>query len=352
MTRILVVEDEFITATDIAHHLGEMGFTVPAIVDNGEDAIVKAGELRPNLILMDITLIGGMTGIEAAAQIRDLYRIPVIILTAHSEQSMMERALYSNPYGYIVKPFDPSNLRASIEMALYKYSMEERLLESEQTIRSFLNAVPDALLLLDGAKRIVALNEPMARALGGDHIGETLGNQGTDDGVRIPPKELERVYITGLPSSCEEEAGGRYYEISLFPMKDEKGQIMRVAIQTHDVTDLKFIEEAMKREGISRIEQNMEQFMILNDQIRNPLQVIRSLLEFGDDTPFRREIEDQVRIINSLVDKLDRGWVESEKVRAFLIRHYRHGLQDAAEGRGEGGGQPSARPDKGQEEAL
>jgi CheY-like chemotaxis protein len=324
MTRILVVEDEFITATDITHTLEDMGFTVPAAVDNGREAVARAGELSPDLVLMDITLIGDMTGIEAAARIRELHRIPIIFLTAHSGHAMVEKSLSSDPFGYIIKPFDPSTLRASIEMALYKHGMEEKIRESERTIRSLLDAVPDALLLVDGERRIVALNEPMARVLGGDRTGEVIGDRGRGTGVRIPLGELEKVSLTGLPSSCEEEVEGRWYEISLFPMKDENGQISRVAIQVHDITDLRFIEEAMKREGISRIERNIEQFMILNDQIRNPLQVIRSCLELGGETPFRGRIEEQVRIIDSLVDRLDRGWIESEKVRTFLMRHYRH----------------------------
>jgi CheY-like chemotaxis protein len=343
MTRILVVEDEFITATDITHTLGEMGFTVPAAVDNGKEAIAKAGELSPDLILMDITLAGEMTGIEAAARIRELHRIPIIFLTAHSGHAMVEKSLSSNPFGYIIKPFDPSALRVSIEMALYKHGMEEKLRESERTIRSLLNAVPDALLLLDGERRVVALNEPMARVLGGDRTGEVIGDQSGGRGIRIPLRELERVSLTGLPTSCEEEAEGRWYEISLFPMKDENGQISRVAVQTHDITDLRFIEEAMKREGISRIERNIEQFMILNDQIRNPLQVIRSCLELGGETPYRGQIEEQVRIIDSLVDRLDRGWVESEKVRSFLMRHYRHATRGRTVGRETGETGPPGR---------
>jgi hypothetical protein len=341
VTRILVVEDEFITATDITHTLGQMGFTVPAVVDNGKEAIAKAGELSPDLILMDITLSGEMTGIEAAGRIRELYHIPILFLTAHSEHTMVEQSLSSNPFGYIIKPFDPSDLRVNIEMALARHGMEEKLRESEQTIRSLLNAVPDALLLLDGEKRVIALNEPMAGILGGNRIGEPVGDQAGGTGVHIPARELELVYRTGLPFSCEEEVKGRWFEISLFPMKDENGQIIRVAIQSHDVTDLKFIEEAMKQEGISRIERNIEQFMILNDRIRNPLQVIRSCLELGGETPFRSRIEEQVGIIDRLVDQLDGGWVESEKVRTFLMRHYRHTTHDGTGGTEGGTEKPS-----------
>lgn len=338
MTSIVVVEDEFITATDIEHQLKDMGYTVPAIVDNGEDAIRKAGELAPDLFLMDITLVGEMTGIEAAGRIRDLYHIPVIFLTAHSEHAMVERALSSNPFGYIVKPFDPPNLRAGIEMALYKHGMEEKLLESERTIRSLLNAVPDALLLLDGNRRVVTLNEPMTRVLGASRIGAPIDEPAGGGDDWIPRNEIATLYETGIPASCETRVRDHWYEISLFPMKDEAGRISRVAIQSHDITDYKRLEEEMKREGVTRIEKNMEQFMILNDRIRNPLQAIRGYLELGGEGPYRARIEEQVEIIDRLVDQLDRGWVESEKVRSFLIRHYRHGLQGREEGIAEGAG--------------
>jgi len=125
--KILVVEDEFITAADIQSYLEEMGYEVPLTVDTGEAAIEKAGEMKPDLILMDITLNGKLTGIEAAEKIRDMYGIPVIYLTAHSELSTFERARSSNPFGFIIKPFDPSNLREIIETALAKNAMLERL---------------------------------------------------------------------------------------------------------------------------------------------------------------------------------------------------------------------------------
>lgn len=83
---------------------------------------------------------------------------------------------------------------------------------------------------------------------------------------------------------------------------------------------------------MARIEKNMEQFMILNDRIRNPLQAIRGYLELAGENPYRHRIEEQVEIIDRLVDQLDQGWVESEKVRLFLLRHYRHGLQGREDG--------------------
>jgi len=325
--RILVVEDEFITAADIQSHLKEMGFEVPITVDNGESAIQNAGELEPDLILMDITLNGQMTGINAADRIKELYGIPVIFLTAHSEQATLDSALSSNPYGYIIKPFEPSGLRASIEMALFKHGMEEKLLESERTILSLLNAIPDALVLIDRDKKIIAINEAMARRLGKsrkDLMGTGIADFILAGKVKVDPGKIEPVFHDHTPVHFEEEHGGRWFRTSMYSIEDPEGCIPCIAIQSHDVTDMKHVEERIKREGLSQIEQNMEQFLILNDQIRNPLQVIGGYADLSDN-PFRDRIGEQIRIINDLVTRLDKGWIESEKVRSFLLRHYRHG---------------------------
>jgi CheY-like chemotaxis protein len=129
---ILVVEDEFITGADLQNNLRNMGYDVPVVVDTGEDAITKAGELHPDLVLMDITLIGEMTGIEAATQIRDRYGILVIILTAHSDDPTFEKALHSEPFGYIIKSIEPLKLRTSIEMALYKHALNLKLKKNKR----------------------------------------------------------------------------------------------------------------------------------------------------------------------------------------------------------------------------
>ena len=89
----------------------------------------------------------------------------------------------------------------------------------------------------------------------------------------------------------------------------------------------------MREKGIQQIEKNNEQFQILNDQIRNPLQVITSIIEF-EDNPNQEKILEQVKIIDSIVTRLDEGWLESEKVRRFLMEHYHHGNRDCQEKKG------------------
>jgi two-component system response regulator LytT len=123
-TNILIVEDESIVAKDIQHSLKKIGYTVVATCSTGEEAIRTTEELKPDLVLMDIMLKGDMSGIEAAAQIREKYNIPVIYLTAYADESTLNKAKVSEPYGYIIKPFKEIDLHTSIEMAIYKHEKE------------------------------------------------------------------------------------------------------------------------------------------------------------------------------------------------------------------------------------
>lgn len=117
---ILVVEDEAITGMDLKESLSGLGYTVCGVVPTGELAVVRAGECRPDLVLMDIALAGQINGIEAAAQIRERFGTPVIFLTAHFEDSTIAEAAATNPVGYLVKPIDEKTLKVTIQMALLR----------------------------------------------------------------------------------------------------------------------------------------------------------------------------------------------------------------------------------------
>jgi CheY-like chemotaxis protein len=120
--RILIVEDEELVALGIQSYLDETGRIESAIRTTGEDAIAAIPEFAPDLVLMDISLSEGMSGIEAAKAITDAFRVPIIYLTAYSDQKTIEDAKVAQPYGYIFKPFDERNLLDTIERALRKAS--------------------------------------------------------------------------------------------------------------------------------------------------------------------------------------------------------------------------------------
>ncbi|MEQ1859164.1 MAG: response regulator [Chthoniobacteraceae bacterium] len=123
-TRILVIEDEAITALDLKRELIALGFDVVGVEDNAHDAVRAAETLRPDLVLMDIQLAGGTDGITAASVIRGNGNIPVVFITAHSDRATLSRALAASPFGYVLKPFQVRELEVGIELALYKHAKE------------------------------------------------------------------------------------------------------------------------------------------------------------------------------------------------------------------------------------
>lgn len=141
--RILIVEDEFIIAEDIQESLVDMGYPVCGMAATGENAIEKAGQLSPDLILMDIFLKGDMDGIQTADRIRPL-NIPVVYLTAYASQDILTRAKITGAFGYLIKPFTDRELRAAIEMAVYKHRMEA---ERDKLIHELEDAMSKVKLL-------------------------------------------------------------------------------------------------------------------------------------------------------------------------------------------------------------
>jgi PAS domain S-box-containing protein len=173
---VLVVEDDKIIARGIAKGLKDLGYTCLGMAATGEEAIRKTIELRPDIILMDIYLGQGMDGIDAAEVIRAQLGSPVVFLTAHSDAATLQRAKLTEPFGYVLKPFEEKDLHAAIEVALYKHGMERRRLENEQWLAATLASIGDAVLATDGHGRVRFMNALAERltgwtqsdALGGD----------------------------------------------------------------------------------------------------------------------------------------------------------------------------------------
>jgi signal transduction histidine kinase len=127
MNKILVVEDESIIALELAEHLTEMGYDVVGRASSGVEAIAKAKELHPDLILMDLVMPGEKSGIDAAEEIKTEMDVPFIFVTAYADEEHVKSAKKVEPFGYIVKPYEDRQLRAAIEIALYKKGMERQL---------------------------------------------------------------------------------------------------------------------------------------------------------------------------------------------------------------------------------
>ncbi|HQK98618.1 MAG TPA: response regulator, partial [Bacteroidia bacterium] len=165
-TRILVVEDESIVAKDIQKTLEKLGYEVPATASSAASAYEKLEQIEPDLVFLDIKLKGEEDGIHIAGHIKEKYNIPVIFLTSYVDQETLDRAKVTEPYGYIVKPFNESDLKTTVEMALFKFSRDREVRASEQRLANALGKVEEAIIVTDTEGRITYLNEKAGNLLG------------------------------------------------------------------------------------------------------------------------------------------------------------------------------------------
>jgi signal transduction histidine kinase/GGDEF domain-containing protein len=176
--QILVVEDESIVAIDIQKTLQNLGYDVPAVVPSGQAAIEKAGKDRPDLVLMDIVLKGQMDGIEAAEQIHSRFNIPVVYLTAYADDKILKRAKITEPFGYIIKPFEDRELKVIIEMALYKAKIENELKASKASFHNIVEKSADGIVIVDSDGIVQFVNHAAELLFGrkaADLVGEMFG---------------------------------------------------------------------------------------------------------------------------------------------------------------------------------
>ncbi len=177
--KILIVEDEAVVAENLEMTITDGGYDVVGRADSADAAVNAASELKPDLILMDIVLMGQKNGIDASYEIKEKLDIPVIFLTAYSDLKLVDRAKSTEPYAYIVKPFQEGQLFASIEMALYKSQIEKRLKESEAKFRDLTELLPQPVFETDEQGNLTFTNRA-----GLDCFGYTPDD--FDGGLTVP----------------------------------------------------------------------------------------------------------------------------------------------------------------------
>ncbi len=166
MPGIVVVEDEYIVALDIRSFLERSGYGVAGVFASGEELLDRLDELAPDLILMDIKIRGRLDGVETARIVQERRRVPVVLLTAYADDETVARAKITQPFGYLLKPFEERELRTAIEIALYRAGMEERLRESEERFRRLFNEGISGNFVADAEGRITEANPAFMRLVG------------------------------------------------------------------------------------------------------------------------------------------------------------------------------------------
>ncbi len=166
VAKVLVVEDDGIIGRHIQKSLERLGYEVVGVLLSGEEAVEKVVALNPDLVLMDISLSGKMDGVQAAEMIHRQVNLPIIFLTAFADPQTLQRAKVTDPFGYLLKPFDEKILRITIEIAIYKHQMERRLVESEEMLRTLIDNQNEGVSIIDPDGTFIFCNPAMDSILG------------------------------------------------------------------------------------------------------------------------------------------------------------------------------------------
>lgn len=334
--KILIVEDEGIEALDMQQRLISLGYAAPDIASSGEEAVKKAEETIPDLVLMDIMLGGEVDGVMAAEQIRSRFDIPVIYITAYADEDTVRRAKITEPYGYIIKPFQERELHITIDIALYKHKMERKLKESEKWFATTLRSIGDAVIATDKNGLITFMN-PVAECLMGWKSEEILHKRLTEvfniinrDSRRPVDNSVTKVIregrIAGLANHTLLIAkDGKEIPIndSAAPIRDDAGNIIGVVLVFRDVTEREKAESRLKRlaDELKRSNSDLEQFAyIASHDLQSPLRSVESFTQLlamkykgkldAKADEFIKYISDGIRNMQMLIN----GLLEYSKV--------------------------------------
>ncbi|MDP7741609.1 MAG: response regulator, partial [Lentisphaeria bacterium] len=192
---IVIVEDEPIVAMDIKRCLKQLGYQVAAVAASSEDAVQQVVDNRPDLVLMDIRLKGDIDGIETAWRVRQRFNVPIVYLTAHSDPETLERAKFTEPYGYILKPYEDRDLHTTIEMALHRFHKVTEIVDNERSLKMILRSIGDAVIATDSYGYVTYMNAVAEVVTGlrrSDAVGRKMCDVLTfdDEGDRVAANQV------------------------------------------------------------------------------------------------------------------------------------------------------------------
>ena len=256
----LVVEDENLVALDIEERLTQLGYEVAAVVDNGADALRYAQAMKFDLVLMDIQLRGESDGIQTAATLRETMDVPVVYLTAHSDETTLDRAGRSEPLGYLLKPFDERDLRATLQMAHYRHRSESRLRKMQRRLAATLQSIGDGVIATDGEGRLTFINAMAEARTGwtrdaalGRHLSEVFAittMDGTDETFELLDRAMTDGAVINLSDGrCLRTRDGQLVPVdySLAPIRDEQGWITGCVVIFRDNIAEREVEKARRQ---------------------------------------------------------------------------------------------------------
>lgn len=242
--RILVVEDKPNESKFIQLQLESLGYEVCGATATGEEAIELAEKEKPDLILTDIILSGELDGIKAAERIQNKLHVPIIYLTAYADEELLQRAKITEPYGYILKPFEQRELHCSVEIALYKHEVEKRLKEQKKLYDITIKSIADAIITTDNNGLITNIN-PEAQKLTGWNEKKAIGRD-LNTVLKIQ-KEVTDISIPLLQENNYVIIGKDGSKIPIYksaaPIYDDHGDVFGFVIVFNDISSRKKAEQ-------------------------------------------------------------------------------------------------------------
>jgi PAS domain S-box-containing protein len=301
--KILIVEDERIVAEDIKTKLEYVGYAVAGIASSGEESIIKAKKLQPDLVLMDIVLEGKMDGMEAAAQILSRFNIPVVYLTAYSDERTLKKAKATEPFGFIIKPFEAQDLFTAIEMALYWHKLRNMLKESEERYNALFDRSLSYVYLHDFTGQFIDANDATLKALGykrKEILPLNFASLLEKDQLPKATKSLGEIIRTGRQKKPDEyklrrKDGSTIWVETEGSLLYKDGKPYSVQGIARDITEKKMAEEALKES---------------EEQLRNLAAHLQSIRE-EERASIAREIHDELgQALTAL--KMDLSWLDKK----------------------------------------
>ncbi len=327
--RILIVEDEILIAKSISQSLEKAGYQVAAIVGTGLEAVRLTQEESPDLVLMDIVLDGDMDGFQVADQLRSGLNPPVVYLTAYEDREIVDRAMQTRPYGYVVKPFSHDELMRTIDIALFRSNADRRIREQQKFLSDVIESLAHPFYVVDANDYTVLIANSAAskehQAQGASCYGLFHGYSEPCSGAEFPCP-LEDVKRSGKPTRvnhvhCEKNGTVRYSEIHAYPIFDRVGKVTQIIVYAVDVTDRelakkglceaygdleKRVEErtaelsAVNKELLSEIKGRLR----VEEHLRNSEQRFRAIFETAPDSVFMKDLSLKYTLVNPRMELL------------------------------------------------
>lgn len=325
------MEDEVLISMDIQQKLEKFGYHVSGIVASGEDALAKVNEHQPELILMDIVIQGNMDGIEAAQKIQEQFGIPVIYLTAYSDENNLRRVKLTQPSAYLLKPYSERELEITIELALHREKMRNRLENHQHWYATILKSLGEAIITFDTKQTVLYMN-PAAEAFVNRQAEGTVGyplspcfRLQSETGPVDLNECLQQVFYKGSRVQqsglhLTDDPAQTVVDLSIVPIKGDRGEIKGGVMVLHDKTETSLLLKKLDEQAATHSknlltfrEKQVLHFMVegqATKQLADTLGISPRTVEFHRYNLMRKL---QVEDVPSLVRRaLSQGLVDPE----------------------------------------